>query len=227
MSGISMAEVHAEAIALLDYEFSLSLVNLAAVASPTTLDLTRTAAAVDSAPDCLSTPSAYVTTTCWTLGWVQRQLAWPNACWADRAERLGSRRSLPSSGRTSSGCRRTRRSAPSRTFRAALWGARSRASSGNSSVSSWTRCRPIDSCRRSGSTSVRRCLPALVAARCVRCSTWRRPRPSTPVPDECRCSNRRVMIAPQLPVDPPSLWGSVIQECVLLTPRVLLLRLPR
>ncbi len=62
MSGISMAELHVEVIALLDDgdvldELSLSLVRLAAVASPTTLDLTRTAAAVDSALDAGATPA--------------------------------------------------------------------------------------------------------------------------------------------------------------------------
>ncbi len=35
------------------------------------------------------------------------------------------------------------------------------------------------------------------------------------------------MITRQLPVDPPSLWGSLFQECVLLTRRALRLRLPR
>lgn len=35
------------------------------------------------------------------------------------------------------------------------------------------------------------------------------------------------MVAAKLPVDPPSLWGSVIQEYVLLTRRALRLRLPR
>jgi len=186
MSGISMAELHPEVIALLDDvddgevldELSLSLVNLAAVASPTTLDLSRTAAAVNSAMDAGATPAqlqeVLVLVSC--IG--MHTLIGTSRLLADAVRRHDEHVLDAALGAEAArfACRRTRRTAPSRTFapRRGL-GARSRNSSASSSVSSWTRCRPTDSCRRSGSTSVRWCSPALVAARCVRCSTWRPP----------------------------------------------------